>query len=50
MLRFILLLFSLSLSFSETFINNKENLGAIPENETHLTLELRFIILYLNFQ
>ena len=46
MFKLILLCFSLSLSFSETVIKNKDNLGAIPNNETHLTLELRFIILY----
>ena len=49
MLKFILLLFSLSLSFSETIITNKDNLGSIPDNETHLTLELRFIIFIFKF-
>ena len=45
MLKLILLCFSLSLSFSETVIKNKDNLGSIPENEIYLTLELMSIFL-----
>ena len=42
MLKLILLDFSLLLA-SSTIIKNKNNLGSIPENETDLTLELKYI-------
>ena len=45
MFKLILLCFSLSLSFSEIVIKNKDNLGAIQENETNLVLELKYIFL-----
>ena len=45
MFKLILLCFFLLLSYSETVIKNKDNLGAIPDNETHLTLELKSIFL-----
>ena len=45
MLKLILLGFSLLLA-SSTVINYKDNLGAIPENETNLILYLKYIFLY----
>ena len=45
MLKLIVLCFSLLVSFSETVIKNKDNLGSIQENETNLVLELKYIVL-----
>ena len=45
MFKLILLCFYILLSFSEIVIKNKDNLGLISENETDLTLELKYIFL-----
>ena len=44
MLKYILLCFCISLTYTETVIKTKDNLESISENETNLTLELKHII------
>ena len=44
MQNFLLFSFCFSLSLQETTIFNKNNLAEISKDETHLTLELKYIL------